>query len=199
MNLLIVRHAESKGNATGNYSALDQDSLSDLGQTQAPALAASLQKMEFDKIIVSPLQRTLETLSPYLELTNQHAEIWPEIAEACAHKVREEASDSWETQTAELPDTVASPLFSYRNYYAIKPARIHTFGEALRRVYDALELLQELSRANESVLMLTHGHFIRELINLMLDTPKTIAYPHDNCGMTLMKFDGTWSMDFCNR
>jgi broad specificity phosphatase PhoE len=47
--------------------------------------------------------------------------------------------------------------------------------------------------------MVTHGHFIRELINLLLHTRNIVRFPHGNCAITLLSFDGAWMMDFCNR
>jgi broad specificity phosphatase PhoE len=199
MNLLIVRHAESMGNATGHYSAEAADSLSPHGEEQASSLVASLKAWNFDKIIVSSLQRALQTVAPYLAATNQRAEIWPEIAEACWHDDREELSDSWNSKPDVLPDSVPS-VFDYRDDEAITPAHPESFGQGLRRVHEAMERIREMAdQSDEFVLMVTHGHVIRELINLMLDTRDTVQFPHDNCGMTLMSFDGAWKMDFCNR
>ncbi len=85
MKLTLIRHAQSMGNSTGNYSLLESDSLSEIGRQQAVDLSRALEGEPFDKIIVSPLIRALETLAPYLEATGQQAEIWPEIAEMRWH------------------------------------------------------------------------------------------------------------------
>lgn len=199
MNLLIVRHAQSKGNASGDYSVATHDSLSCQGQQQASSLAVCLRPWAFDQIIVSPLQRAIETITPYLVATNQRAEIWPEIAEACWHEQREEPSDFWNTQPAPLP-SATSNLFTYLNNEAIMPTPHESFGDGLRRIYTTAGRIQELaSQPNLSVLMVTHGFVILELLNLMLDTRKIVRFAHDNCGMTLLTFDGAWTMEFCNR
>ncbi|MBT3295826.1 MAG: histidine phosphatase family protein [Verrucomicrobia bacterium] len=199
MKVWIVRHAESQGNATGNYSTAVSDSLSEKGHTQAATLAQSLASQDFDRIIVSPLQRTMESVTPYLQMTQQRAELWPEITEACWHPEREAPADAWRTQPAPLPATL-SPLFYYRDAAAIRPAHPESFGEGLCRVRDALNLLENLGRDQDaSILMVTHGHFIRELLNLMLDTDTIRDFPHDNCGITGLRFDGRWRLDFSNR
>lgn len=199
MNLLIVRHAESKGNASGDYSIATHDSLSGQGGEQAAALVDCLRSWTFDKIIVSPLLRAMETVFPYLEATHQKAEIWPEIAEACWQEQREEPSECWPTQPAALPDPIAR-LFTFRNDEAIKPAHPESFGEGLRRIHVTMDRIQKMDDSpNSTILMVTHGHFIRELINLMLDTRNSIRFSHGNCGMTLLSFNGTWAMEFCNR
>lgn len=199
MNLLIVRHAESMGNAGGDYSSATSDSLSPKGEEQALSLVTSLKSRHFNKIIVSPLQRTIQTATPYLVAANQKAEIWPEIAEACWQEQREEPSERWSKQSSSLPEDVAH-LFAYRDDEAVRPAHPESFGEGLCRTRDAMDRLQRMAELEDtSALMVTHGHFIRELINLALDTRNTVRFPHDNCGMTLLSFDRTWVMEFCNR
>lgn len=158
MKLLIVRHAESQGNASGNYSTADADSLSREGNAQALSLVDSLLPWTFDKLLVSPFDRTIETISPYLQMTRQRAEIWPEIAEACWQAEREEPSASWNAQPAVLPDPLAH-LFAYRNDEPSKPAYPESFGEGLRRVHDAVEQIQKMAdRSITSALMVSHGH-----------------------------------------
>ena len=49
------------------------------------------------------------------------------------------------------------------------------------------------------MLMVTHGHFIRELLNLLLATPALVAFPHDNCGRTLIRLGEGLTVAFCNR
>jgi broad specificity phosphatase PhoE len=199
MKLWIIRHAESKGNATGNYSTAVSDSLSDKGREQAAALGQCLAPRTFDRILVSPLLRTMETVTPYLHMTQQRAELWPEIAEACWHPEREAPTNTWRTQPAPL-SSAASRLFDYRDGAAIRPAHPESFGEGLRRVRVALDRLEALGEDRDaSVLMVTHGHFIRELLNLMLDTDTIREFTHDNGGITGLTFDGRWTLDFCNR
>ena len=198
MEVLIVRHAESQGNATGNYSTAVSDSLSDKGHEQAAGLAQGLASRTFDRILVSPLIRTMETVTPYLQMTRQRADLWPEIAEACWHPEREAPAAAWRTQPAPLPATAAH-LFDYRDGVAVRPAHPESFGEGLCRVCEALNLLENLGQGQDaSILMVTHGHFIRELLNLMLDTDAIRDFPHDNCGTTGLRFDGRWTLDFCN-
>jgi broad specificity phosphatase PhoE len=199
MKLLIVRHAESMGNATGDYSSAISDSLSDRGKAQAESLAERLASWSFDRTLVSPLQRAMETVTPYLRAARQRAEIWPEIAEACWHPEREAPADSWGTQPAPLPSGLAD-LFFYRDNHAARPTHPESFGAGLRRVHDALALLEGLDRGrNGSLLMVTHGHFIRELLNLMLRRTTIEEFPQDNCGMRWVTFNGRWTAEFPNR
>lgn len=84
MEIILVRHAQSEGNAKNLYSGITNDTLTDLGKKQAEllsrALAANLLKV--DKVFCSPLVRSLETaktVSKYLLLSEP--EIDPRLAE----------------------------------------------------------------------------------------------------------------------
>jgi broad specificity phosphatase PhoE len=199
MNLLIVRHAESMGNATGDYSSSVSDALSPKGEEQALALGKSLKSMRFDRVLASPRQRAMQTVTPYLKCTNRSAEIWPELAEACWHPEREDPTKSWDSQPTPLPSGMAD-LFEYRDDMAISPAHPESFGSGLRRVHDTMELLHDMGDTTDATLLIvTHGHFIRELLNIMLDTRRLNEFPHDNCGMTSVTFDTEWTLQFCNR
>jgi broad specificity phosphatase PhoE len=199
MRLLIVRHGESKGNATGDYSVLTHDSLSLRGQEQAVSLVEHLQSHTFDQILVSPLQRALETVAPYLAATEQHAEVWPEIAEACWQEPTGGPAPSWNSEPATLPKPIAG-LFRFPNGEAVRPAEGESYAEGLCRAHAAAQRIQDMTADPDlSILMVSHGHFIRELLNLMLETRRAVGFAQDNCGMTLLTYDGAWSLNYCNR
>lgn len=200
MELLIVRHAESLGNANGDYSTVSADSLSPRGEEQASALADCLLSRRFDKIIVSPMERALQTIAPYLDRTHQRAEVWPEIAEACWHAQREEPADAWRSDPAVLPIRLARH-FTFRNNKPIRPGGPQTFGEGLCRVHQAPDLiLNAAGKQDCSLLMVSHGIFIRELLHVLLATPDPADHHHhDNCGMTSLTSDGGWRLNFCNQ
>ncbi len=200
MRLLLVRHAESIGNATGDYSAAGSGSLSERGERQARELAGALGPWAFDRILVSPIERARRTIQPYLAATGRTAEIWPEIAEACWHEQREPAAGRWQARAAAEPAGALSPLFRYRDGRALLPAQPESFGEGLRRVQCALEKVRDdFGGSGETVLMVTHGHFLRELLNLMRVRPDFVAFRHDNCAMTLVMFDHAWKLVFFNQ
>ncbi len=199
MNLVLLRHAESKGNADGNYSTVHHDSLSALGREQATGIVDCLREFDFDEVVVSPLQRALETVAPYLDATGKRAEIWPEIAEACWQEEVEPPSESWDTQPVSVPDEIAG-LFHFRNGEAVKPAAPGSFAEGMCRAKITYERILEMtSTPVRSVLMVTHGHFVRELMNLILDTRKRARFSQVNCALTSLTFDGVWQVQFCNR
>ena len=73
MNLRIVRHAESAGNAQGRWQGRNDTRLTDLGREQAARLGRRLEADGYrpSRIYASPLSRTFDTAriaSSYLEL-----------------------------------------------------------------------------------------------------------------------------------
>ena len=81
MQLIFVRHGESVGNVGGELDSSHSSELTPTGCAQAQALVDRLLPMDFDWIVVSPLDRAMGTVLPYLERTGRTAEIWPELSE----------------------------------------------------------------------------------------------------------------------
>ncbi|GES52427.1 phosphoglycerate mutase [Rhizobium sp. NBRC 114257] len=62
LKLVLVRHAESKGNIAGSLTGTDADVLSEEGERQAIALSDSLKSFGvFDAVYVSDTERTIQT------------------------------------------------------------------------------------------------------------------------------------------
>lgn len=203
MKLTLIRHAQSMGNTTGNYSLLEADSLSEIGQKQARELARTLENESFDKIIVSPLIRTLQTIAPYLEKTNQEAEVWPEITEMRWQASHEPRAEEWPHEPAEIPAGLPD-RFRFFEGRQIKPvATMAEKPEEQRsRLYDAKDRVEQLYRDGyTSVLMVSHGIFIRELVCALLGLPHVLSFPADNCSaQQISTKDGHfWDIRFLNR
>jgi broad specificity phosphatase PhoE len=196
----MVRHAESNGNANGgDYSLKNAGALSTKGLAQAETLGSCLESLEIVAVIVSPQQRALPTIAPYLERTGRTGEVWPELAEACWQEERQPPADNWHSEAALLPSDIAQ-YFSFRDGQAIQPASTDMFSNGLRRVCDALERVEKAFGGTEqTVLMVSHRFFIGEMLNRMLRRPEHEVFHHENCGMTLMNFSTVWQMEFCNR
>ena len=83
LDVYILRHAETMGNVTGNYSEENQKTFSPKGLEQVAGIVEKLKDYHFDHIVVSPTYRTRQTILPYLREHGLTAEIWPEIEECC--------------------------------------------------------------------------------------------------------------------
>ena len=80
----------------------------------------------------------------------------------------------------------------------MEPAPREGFGEGLTRVHETGRLLRPFEDRPVTLLMVTHGHFIRELLNLLLDTSELTSFPHENCGMTSLTHEEAWRLDSLN-
>ena len=87
LDIYIVRHAETMGNVTLDYSEINQNTLSPKGLQQVAALPAKLEGLKFDEILVSPAWRTQKTILSYLEKNDRKAEICPEIEEVDCNRI----------------------------------------------------------------------------------------------------------------
>ncbi|MBR5047446.1 MAG: alpha-ribazole phosphatase [Eubacterium sp.] len=61
MRIYLIRHGETEMNARGCYYGITDASLTEKGRQQASLLAGCLGDMTWDRIVVSPLSRALET------------------------------------------------------------------------------------------------------------------------------------------
>lgn len=72
MRLVLIRHAHSEANAAGILSGrLPNIHLSSKGRTQALDLADRLGIFPIKELRVSPMERCMETILPWLEISNQ--------------------------------------------------------------------------------------------------------------------------------
>ena len=202
MKLLLIRHGESKGNAIGDYIPPAHDTLSATGLTQAVKLVDRLVGWEFAAAYCSPLQRAIETIIPYAQSSGCSVEIWPELAEACWQDERDEAAGAKPRyQPSAILERLNLPRFHFRGNAAIRPVDDEIYGEGMARVYTAAGLLRERHMGREdTILVVSHGHFITRLIELLLGMSPTGRFHHANTGMSLLSEEkGRFTADFINR
>ena len=85
--MTFVRHGETVANATGKYNSKTLNTFSSKGQKGVDALTQRLiAAPRFDRILVSPSERALRTIAPYLKATRQVATVWPSLYECCTGK-----------------------------------------------------------------------------------------------------------------
>ncbi len=190
MNLYLLRHAQSVGNMTGDYSTVAHDNLSELGQSQADALSSVINKsFSVDEIFVSPYGRAMQTIAPYLQSSNRKACVWGNLAEAC-----------WQTDvSAEIPirtgqpdqiDICDSNIFLLDNFSGAMPFEDETFAEGQARVdKTGNEILRRYLGRPVNIFLVTHAYFASRLIEKFvgIKSGDTTWFDFDNCGLTLLE------------
>ncbi|MBN1596523.1 histidine phosphatase family protein [candidate division FCPU426 bacterium] len=188
MELYFLRHAQSRGNARGDYSLAGHDQLSARGRRQGRLLLRRLHSFRFDAVYVSPLQRAWETILPFLQQRGQKAEVWCELAETCWQEDRQALPPGRRKKRRHwAPPAAWRALLVCPKPHSLWLPEPETYQEGLgfiRRVRQGL--LQKHGKTQDKVLVVGHGHAGGRLLELFLDLPPQGRLEHDNAGLSLL-------------
>ena len=205
MNVTILRHGQTVGNATGDYSTTANDVLSEYGYEQAERLVDGLAGYQFDVIYCSPLERALKTIAPYLRENGRSAEIWPELAEACwqaDHTTPISArTESARSITIELE---LEGLFTLLEGNSALPYDDEVFQEGFARIDRVHErLLARHSGTADRVLVVSHWYTSSRLIESLLAMSRTDydRFNHDNTAVSCLDQlpNGEFRLQYLNK
>lgn len=203
MHFYFVRHAQSLGNLTDDYSTSAHDQLSPNGWQQAEQLAERLAALHFDAIYVSTATRAMQTIVPYLQNHGPRAKLWPALQEACWHHDR---TTSAPLRTAPPPKYVMSPgasaHFDPLDGYQDLPPTDETYQEGRMRVIDVYNsLLRWHSERSDTILVVGHEFAGGRLVELLLGLEADGRIQHSNIGLTYLieQDDHTFHLKFANR
>lgn len=172
----MIRHGETEDNLKKIFSR-DSTRLSEKGIEQIKKSKESLKNFEFETVYYSPLTRTVETLH-HLDLTGVEEYRIREINFGIfTGKTFKEISNIYPKETKLwLDDT---------NNYKIPQ------GESLLGVYERVsEILGELSKTNNNVLLVTHDCVIRLALCWVFDNPEYFfRFKVDNGSISIISVD----------
>lgn len=159
MELFLVRHGETTWNKEGRYYGHSDVPLSDKGIAQAKELGNYFRKIEFDKVIVSPLIRAVDTAK---ELTDQELEMEKRLMEQ--NFGRFEGKTYGELQQ-EFPEELVCWNRNHQEYCLPE-------GESFRMVRERVDdFLQDLWKEEGKVLVVAHKGTLGHLFAGMLGLP----------------------------
>ncbi len=203
MLVYMVRHGQSMGNATNDYSTQQHDRLSPLGWDQARHLVERLADISFTAIYASPLRRTVETIVPLAEARKVTVELWPELCECCWQEpTAPDRAIGWRNGPCEDADHIDPARFRFRDDRALMPLRTETYAEGLNRVHDVAELVKRRHvGTQDQILMVSHGYFLELLIQELMGYEPRRGFCHaDNTGLTLIQeHQGAMGIRYINR
>lgn len=205
MKLLFVRHGESMGNIGGKYDLTTSGELSAKGCQQAVELVARLKAFTFDKIIVSPLERAIFTILPYLKAKKLVAEVWPELVEM---RGRKDISTPLPPKIrygglVHIPSATAKYLtFPGRAKTMRLPPPDESYEEGQRRAMLACEKIMARYGGKDAIVLVV-GHaccgarMLEGLFKIRMDG----RFQHCNLGMTLLsqKANGDFISHYISR
>ena len=179
MDIFLLRHAETEANEQGVLSSSADDALTKYGLEQANSIVAELEKLGIKSILSSPYHRTLKTIAPFAKASGLQVYTHGCLAEG--HLVLDSTLQS------------ADPEYESCSGYPIQDESEEQF---LGRAKEASKLLL---KQDSRILVVSHGHMIRELLNIFIPSSSKVRYPHDNCGLTYLSFGESIVINYINR
>ncbi|MDX2064372.1 MAG: histidine phosphatase family protein [Fimbriimonadaceae bacterium] len=144
--IVFARHGETVANATGRYNSRTLNTFSETGKAQVARLTTWLrQQPKFDAILVSPSDRALNSVRPYLLGTRQTARVWPEWYECCTGRNKSTAGKGNVRWGGKI--TLGSPFVVERGHdrYPVSPKFVDGLVQ-VRMGVDRLAALRTLPR-----------------------------------------------------
>jgi broad specificity phosphatase PhoE len=167
MKIYILRHLATTDNEQGINGAQTDTPLSEKGKLRAKELVPELSENTYDAFIVSPLQRTLQTIQPYLDtLDNPKIIIEPLTIERDLGTLTNSRDGDGLIETHRKEQGLDNISWT--------PPE----GESIHHVYArARKFLENLKRLQyDSVLVSGHQNFLRCFEMLLLGRPAEDFY-----------------------
>ena len=180
MKLYIIRHAETEYNKKGIIQGSEVDSdINDVGESQANSFYEYYKDINFDKIYVSDLKRTFQTIRRFTEngLSYEKIKEFNEISWG----VNQGKSDDLEDYARLIDTWLAGNLdnkFEEGESPNVMSLRlVKGFNKVLDDDYD-------------TVLLCIHGRALRILLSKIIDNDltKMDKYVHSNTGLYILEY-----------
>ena len=187
MEIMLLRHGESEGNARGVMQGRQDFPLSALGREQAAHAGAFIlgMRLPLSAVYVSPLKRALETASIVAACGVQPQplvdEDLPEIGAGAIEGLNEA-----EIRAAH-PPFMARPLSETGDFGAYGG---ESYDDVQARVLRVVRRLEERHRVGgERVLLVGHGGFLYQLTKFLIcdPVPRVCILKFGNCTVSLLR------------
>ena len=180
MKLYIIRHAETEYNRKGIIQGSEVDSdINDVGESQANSFYEYYKNINFDKIYVSDLKRTFQTIRKFTENGSSYEKL-KEFNEI-SWGVNQGKSDDLEDY-AELIDTWLAGNLDNKFEDGESPNEMSVrLVKGFNKVLDG---------DHDTVLLCIHGRALRILLSKIIDNDltKMDKYVHSNTGLYILEY-----------
>jgi broad specificity phosphatase PhoE len=174
----LVRHGESEANAAHRFSGRLDSPLTEVGRRQAEALAGVLGDVAFDRIVATPLSRSLDTALAVARRRKMPVDVERDLVEIDVGEATGKAFD----EIRGVPQWRDDGFVSWPG------------GETLEQVLErGLRAMRRLARQTDggTILVIGHGGVTRILVSHFLGVlPKLDRSPATNTNVTEVSFDG---------
>ncbi len=175
LDIYFVRHAQTVANVTGDHSKENSRTFSAEGKRQLTHLTEQLKLLRFDAILVSPTERTLNTVLPYLKETEHKAILFPEFAECCWQMPRDLSDPGELVQAKPIQlDEQQQGYFVFRDdENAMHRYANDNYEDGIAQVRHGVALLKkEYFGSGKTILIVAHYHSGQVLLAELLGTTR---------------------------
>lgn len=186
MEIILIRHAQSKGNKENVVQGQTDEGLSDLGKIQAEALANFFQKGDFTVIYSSDLGRAEQTAIPTAKKFGLKIFKDPDLREA--------HFGIWEGLTYdEVKEKYSKEYTAWHQNYHVRPHWFESFELHQNRTKKAINNVISCHRNNERIAIFTHGGSIKTQVAFFnnLSGEELVEFRTKNCSLTTIKFNSS--------
>jgi probable phosphoglycerate mutase len=157
VTVVLVRHGRSTANTAGILAGRTPGvNLDDNGQSQAAAIAERLAGNKFDRLVSSPMDRCLQTVTPFSEAVGLPVEVDDRFAEV----------DYGQWSGRKLSELGGEPL--WRTVQQHPSAAVFPGGEGLAevsaRAAAAIRDIRLAAAKDQTVLVCSHGDVIKAIL-----------------------------------
>lgn len=186
-----MRHGETDLNASGVWQGHHEGTLSETGKQQAKKVADRVDATEYDVVIASDLERTVQTANA-LGVEFETDAAWREV------NVGSWAGRSFDEVAAEEPETMEAILHSNE----VRLGGAESLAELGERVAVAFDALAERIGEDGSALVVTHGGVVLSLAARHWGLKQGFQgpiVPPTNTSLSTFKYDfGAWRFNRYN-
>ncbi len=189
LDIIVVRHAETVTNATGVKDKRNDSMLSEVGLAQVEALTRELSGHHFDAVLVSPAERALLTIQPYLQQRKMTGIVWPEITECCWQQDRGDIKGGQlqKKHSIHLPPEMVAQ-FSFRDNDSSFKYANSNYADGVAQVREAVRLLKaSYSNTGKTILIVTHYHAGGVLLGELLGVDRDSLPGLENARLTHLR------------
>ena len=186
MQIILIRHAQSMGNATDTIQGQSDNGLSDLGKEQAKKLINYFNQNDFDAIYSSDLGRAIQTAEPTANKLNLPINLDPDFREA--------HFGIWEGMTySEVTKKYPKEYTEWTNNYFIRPPWFESFQAHQDRVKRAIEKILGNHKPNDKIAVFTHGGSLKTQIGFFrnMSGEELANFLNKNCSLMLLEFNSS--------
>ena len=190
MQLILIRHGQSKGNSTNTVQGHLDEGLSELGKEQANQVSEYFKIGDLNAIYSSDLGRAVQSAEPLAKKLGLDIKIDKDLREA--------DFGIWEGLTYdEVKEQFSKEYSDWHKNYHVRPPWFESFDLHFKRVRQAIEKILTVHNLNDSVAIFTHGGSIKTQIGYFnkLTGEELTKFTNSNCSLTLLKFNPSKGYD----